>query len=520
VAVGLWVSALGIAVGRFTGFADRGWQVAMLSVPVATALIAALIWTWRTRPNRLSAAAEIDRRFSLEERVASSLALDADERHTPMGEALLADASARVEYLDIGERFSARPPGRSVWPILPAAFALGLALALGAGNEAPQALADHEETQQVRQSAERLAAQLKETRRDAREAGLLQTAELLEQLEQGSRLLAQRDGTDRRQGMMALNDLVKQAEARREQLAGSRALRDQLERLKGLDHGPAERLGAAVKNGDMKAATSELARLGKRLKNNEMNERDREQLAAQLEQAQQALAKAVDAHRQAKRELTERLARAEQAGDVAETNRLEQQLDRLSQQDQHIGRLAEIAENLQDASRQAAAGNTRQAAEALERVSAEISATERELTELETLDMAQSELAQCKNAMACGACQGKGCALCQGGDHELPLARSQGGPPGKAPGRGDIDERQAKAGYYDSRAPQQVRRGASVVSGTADGPNRKGDVLEQIRGEYQQAAQRPAEALSQQRLPRDYRDHARGYFDALREGRP
>ena len=520
VSAGLWVAAVAIAAGRLAGFEDDRWGGAELTIPLVVGLIAAIAWAWATRPNWLAAAAEVDRRFGLDERVSSSMALDVAERRTPMGEALLADATGRVEYLQMSERFSARPPAKSFWPVLPAAAVLMIASSLGTRNNATPALAQSDETQQVRQSAERLAAQLEETRRDAREAGLTQTAELLEQIEQGSRLLAQRERTDRREGMMALNDLVKQAEARREQLAGSKALREQLERLKTLEHGPAGRLGAALKNGDLKAASSELARLGEQLKNDEMNEHEREQLAAQLEQAQQALAKAVDAHRQAKHQLAEQLQRARQAGDAADADRLQQQLDRLSQQDQHVGRLSEMAENLQDASRQAAAGDTRQAAAALQRVSAEVSAAERELEELETLDAAVSELAQCKNAMACGQCQGKGCALCQADDQEQHALRSQGGPPGKAAGSGAVDEQQAKAGYYDSRAPQQVGRGASVVLGTADGPNRKGEVLEQIRGEFQEARQRPAEALSQQRLPRDYRDHARSYFDSLRDGRP
>ena len=57
-----------------------------------------------------------------------------------------------------------------------------------------------------------------------------------------------------------------------------------------------------------------------------------------------------------------------------------------------------------------------------------------------------------------------------------------------------------------------------MVTGTADGPNRKGQVQEEIKSQFSNAQQQTAEALSGQRLPHDYRDHAKKYFDTLREG--
>jgi hypothetical protein len=72
--------------------------------------------------------------------------------------------------------------------------------------------------------------------------------------------------------------------------------------------------------------------------------------------------------------------------------------------------------------------------------------------------------------------------------------------------------------FYDSAVKQQPGQGPAKVVGEADGPNRKGRVRQEIQTEFSGSEQNAADALSEQRLPRDYRDHAQKYFDALREG--
>src|SRR5690242_15188329 len=73
VAVGLWLAAVVIAAGRFWGTA-LGGEIAWLVGAIVAGIIAALAWAWRARPDRLAVAAEIDRRFDLQARVASASA--------------------------------------------------------------------------------------------------------------------------------------------------------------------------------------------------------------------------------------------------------------------------------------------------------------------------------------------------------------------------------------------------------------------------------------------------------------
>jgi hypothetical protein len=57
-----------------------------------------------------------------------------------------------------------------------------------------------------------------------------------------------------------------------------------------------------------------------------------------------------------------------------------------------------------------------------------------------------------------------------------------------------------------------------VLVDMIDGPNRKGDVLQEIQAEFQAESIEESDPLTEQRLPRNYRDHAKEFFRSLREG--
>ena len=61
-------------------------------------------------------------------------------------------------------------------------------------------------------------------------------------------------------------------------------------------------------------------------------------------------------------------------------------------------------------------------------------------------------------------------------------------------------------------------RGAAAVTGQVGGANRKGQVEEEIKGQFTSARNESEDPLTGQRLPHDYREHAKKYFDAFREG--
>jgi hypothetical protein len=323
---------------------------------------------------------------------------------------------------------------------------------------------------------------------------------------------------DQKKTLVKLNELVKDAEKRRQDLAGSAELKRELEGLKNMQQGPAEKLGDALKTGNLEKAADELAKLADRLSKNELSEKEREALAKQLAQAQEALKKTVQAHKDAQEQVKQEIEKARKAGDTAKADKLQQQLDKLAQQAPRMDQLAKMAEQLQEASQCTAAGDCQKAGEALSEMGQQLSELGKELDELETLDEALSDMAQAKDSMACEECDGQGCKACMGEGSEFWNARRGGLEAGRGIGGGAPGERKSETSFYDSQVKQEVGKGPSIVTGIAGGPNRKGQVQQEIKGEFTSTKQETAEALSGQRLPHDYRDHAKGYFDALREG--
>ena len=180
--------------------------------------------------------------------------------------------------------------------------------------------------------------------------------------------------------------------------------------------------------------------------------------------------------------------------------------------------LSQMAQQMKQAAEGMKKGDNKQAADAMAKLSEKLGGLQQEMDEMEMLDSAMEDIAECKSAMACKECEGEGCKACQGdgdkfGDKWMRQDMAQGG----GRGAGARPERKNDTSMYDSQVKQNVGRGSSVVTGAAPGPNRKGQVQEEIKGEFTSAEQQTAEALSDQRLPHDYRDHAKKYFDALRE---
>lgn len=98
-------------------------------------------------------------------------------------------------------------------------------------------------------------------------------------------------------------------------------------------------------------------------------------------------------------------------------------------------------------------------------------------------------------------------------------ASSQGGGIGRASGPDNRSEGESESGGYESQVRGDVRQGRVVVSGTADGPNRKGVTREDLGAAIEAALAEESDPLETQTLPRFEREQAQQYFDRLREGR-
>lgn len=529
----LLAAALAIGAGKlWTPVGQQAWAAGWLAAAIGGGLASAILWSWARRQSALEAAVEIDRRFGLKERVSSTLALAPVERATPIGQALARDAEQSIRPLDVAEQFRVRVDRRALLPLAPAALAFALAVFVPV--RVPEAPAQNAvaERSQTKASTKILAKKLAQRRKEAAEKGLKEMDPLLAKLEQGAKKLTETSQDDRKKTLLALNDLVKDAEQRRQELAGAGDLKKQLANLKNFDEGPAEKLGQALKNGDLDEAIKQIGKLKQQLADEKLDEAGKKALAKQLDQLQQALEQQAHKREEMARQLKEQIEARRRAGDLAQADQLQQQLDKLAGQKAQMDKLGQMQQQLKAAAECMGKGDCEQAAAALAELGEELAGMQEDMQEMEMLEEALDQVAECKKAMACKACNGEGCEACQGEgeggadgewnkhDGEFGRQRHRGGGKGigvgLGPGLGPETNPDAK--FYDSAVKQQPGQGAAKVVGEADGPNRKGRVQEEIQTEFSAADQQAADALGEQRLPREYRDHAQKYFDALREG--
>jgi len=151
-------------------------------------------------------------------------------------------------------------------------------------------------------------------------------------------------------------------------------------------------------------------------------------------------------------------------------------------------------------------GDQQGAQASMDDIESQLSELKQQLAEAKMLEDALDEMAQCKDGM------------CQGG-----AGNKQGKKPGKGMGRGrgegERPEEKTKTGHYDTKVKQKIGKGGAVVTDLVDGPNVKGQVRQQIQAEFDEVQAKSADPLADQQLPRRYRDHAKEYFDSLREGK-
>lgn len=90
---------------------------------------------------------------------------------------------------------------------------------------------------------------------------------------------------------------------------------------------------------------------------------------------------------------------------------------------------------------------------------------------------------------------------------------------GRGRGQGARPEAEDDTAAYDSKVKQKVdKKGTAVVVGDAAGPNFKGKVAEAIKQDFDDARRGSTDPLTQRRIPRQHRQHAREYFTRFREG--
>ncbi len=537
-----WFAGLVIALGLIVaarvyplGVGDGIWAAAALGVGLATAGV----WMVLTRRGMLGAALEIDRRFALKERVSSTLAMPPADRDTEAGRALAADAGRRLGRVDVATRFSATPPRHCLLPLIPAMIVVTLMLTTDpAVPAAPVAEEEQEDdpTPVVKpgDKPDPLRRRLADRQKQAEEMGLKDVDELLKKLQQGAEN-PPRDKAERKKALAGLNDLARKVQARREQLGGADKLKEQLNQLKQVKAGPATDLAKAVAKGDFQKAADEIEKLKEQMTDSKLSDDQKQALSEQLQQMQQKFNDLANAHKNTRNGLQDQLDQLRDAGDTAQSEKVLDQLDKMLQQAPQMDQLSDLADKLGECCQQLRSGESGKAAQSMAGMQQSMQDLQQQLDELDLLNGAMDDLADARQRMNCPSCSGTGCGQCEGGGSGSGSGNQPGGQPGGGMagnqlgqggdgmgpgegGHGDRGEAEDKVGFYDSQVRQHLNEdGVFVLTGIADGPNRKGVAEAAIQQQFDATLRGETDPLAERHLPRNVREHAKEYFDRARE---
>ncbi len=518
--VALLAAAAAIAVPKLVAIENLPvpWTAWWLGGALGAGLLVALVWTWIRGRSELEAAMEIDRRFDLKERIASSLSLSPAEASTPAGSALINNALHSIGRLEIDQRFRIRL-GRSAWlPLGPALLAL---LLVGfVDNKEALSSSDPNATklskQELKNTTQSLRKPLVDLKKEAAKKGLKEAEALLLEVDKKVEKLAE-NPLKKQQALVKLNDLAKQLNERREKLGGDNEMKKQLAGMKDFNKGPADKMVDAMKNGQWDRAKQELENLKKQIQEGKLDEAAKKDLMKQMEQLKQKLEQAAAERKQAIEDVKKQIEQQKQKGNLAEAGKLQQKLDQLQKQQKQSQKLGQMAQKLAEAQQAMQKGDKQAAAQAMQEMMQQMEAMQKEMTEGEMLDAAMEQLEMAKNAMGCQECMGDGCKMCQG-NMGNKFGKIPGRGMGEGRGEGDRPEEENDVNFRDSQVKQNPRKGAAVIAGEADGPNIRGNVRQEIVDEMAAQGSQPADPLVVEQLPKTQRENAEDYFNRLREG--
>jgi hypothetical protein len=286
-----WVVALVLSVGWFVaqpylfGGAPLWVRWAVVGGLTGAASLVALVVALLRAPTPVAVALSLDERFGLKERVTTSLMLRPEQAATPVGQALVADANARVAPLRVGDRFPVRLPWKPGALATLGALALVLLALLWQPRPAGTTASAADDTALSATTKAELEKKLNQiVKRTARKPTDPPPPKDLESIQAKVEELVRRPyktEDDLRKGIKdatSLEDELRKrqkAEADRDD-ALKEQMKQQAERLrkkKKDKEGPAEDFSKALSEADFKKAQDEAERLSRKLA--EEAERDR-----------------------------------------------------------------------------------------------------------------------------------------------------------------------------------------------------------------------------------------------------
>jgi chemotaxis protein histidine kinase CheA len=504
--------------------ASLKWMVLASAAGMGT--IAALWAARRAAPTPLFAALAIDQRFDLKERVTTALGLSPHIQSSPAGQALMADANAKLEKLAVGDKFPVRVGWRALF--LPAQAAAIALLALYppsiltslAGGESKK---DDDQATAENKDAPSKPAMPRTFIKPPIERP--NKSEELRQLEaELEKLYAEhnkQDGSekDKPEQVRERQEQIAKAEERlrkREQEMAEKfqRLQEQMDKLTELEQGealkdgPAKEFEQALAKGDLKKAQDEAEKLQKKAKDNKLDAKDQEQLKKQMEDMEKKLDRAKREQEQKKQDLKDLIEKAKRENRDADS--LERELKNLMNDQQMTKEMQELSKCIKGVKQSLDMNDFDGVAEQLGQMAKQLGDIQDDLKDLEDIEEHLQNLKQMKKegCKECeGQCKGKG----PGKDKDDADGYAEGAT-GRRPENKDAvtkpgDEQRIR-GFFDPK-------GRKTYGGATTGPAFKKASSVEMAGDIRQAVQDAPDAVEVQRLPKAARDMVKEYFEKL-----
>jgi hypothetical protein len=476
---------------------------------VAAGLIAAL---WG--PSRVDAAVAIDRAFHLNERLSTALTLPPEWTETPAGRALLADAIRHMTDLDVRPAFGPKLPRLAWVPLVPAALAVGLLFVPELAQMRAQAKSSEERIDKKLLVAETkaLGKKIASQRKEIEKTKFPEAEKLLADIEKAAEELAKAPPAQKDKALVELNKLSDALKDRQKQLGSPEQINRQLQQLKDMaTKGPADQFAKDLAKGDFLKAANELKRLQEQLKSGKMTEADKKALKEQLAEMSKQLQKLANLE-QRKQQLEE----AHKSGALSK-EQFEQEMAKLNEQAKSLQKLSQMAQKLAKAQEHLEKGDMKKAAESLGMTQEQLAEMAKNAQELASLDSAMADLQDAKNGMNGDSLNQIGETLDSMG---MGSRRNRMSGLGQGRGEGDRPEAPDQTATYNTKVKQQLGKGKAVAEGTAPSNTPvKGQSVIDIQGEIEAATGNAADALNNQKIPRNIEKHIRGYFDQINKGK-
>jgi hypothetical protein len=514
-AIALFLVAMVLGICRGFNYALPGPQWAPFATAGAIAALIAALIAFFTGASRLDAAVAIDRAFHLDERVSTAVTLPADLQTSSAGQALLWDATKRLTGLDVAAAFNPKLPRRAWVVLIPASLAVGV-LFLPAWAERTIAAKTElkTDTKALAKHSEALAKKISSQRQAIDKDKFPDAERLLAQIEKKADDLAKAPPAQKDRLLLEMNKLTDALKDRKKQLGSPEQVNRQLMQLKEMgQNGPADQFSKELAKGEFKQAAEKINDLQKKLEKGELSSSEKKALQEQLGEMSKKLKDAANMEERKKQ-----LDQALKNGGLSK-EQYEREMEKLKEQSKSLKQLEQLADKLGKAQEALKKGDTKQASEALGMTKEQLTQMAKQLEENSALENAMADVMDAKNGMTENGMNQLG-EMADAMNTLGSMRRNSAGSGGAGRGQGDRPEAADETSTYSTRVQQQIRKGKAVLQGfTQPGKTIKGDSVINIQSEIEAGAASAADALSNQKIPKNVEKHIRSYYDHINKGK-